>query len=122
MNHIFTWYYISLELNIKSRVFELLSRVSSRKIRVFALQVLPMFLSLNAQVEMEQNNVLLTPFNYFKWKVEMVIQLRSKCLYRVTMGTKKEPNYVVEKSKYFNRLDEAFGCFVSVFLLIFSSM
>ena len=38
----------------------------------------------------------------------MVIQLKSKCLYRVTMGTENEPNSNVEKSKYFNRLDEAF--------------
>ena len=39
----------------------------------------------------------------------MVIQLRSKVLYRVTMGTEVEPNFVVEKSKFFNRIDEAFG-------------
>ena len=39
----------------------------------------------------------------------MVIQLRSKGLYRVTMGTKVEPNSAVEKAKYFNRLDEAYG-------------
>ena len=38
----------------------------------------------------------------------MVIQLRSKGLYRVTMGTEVDPNFVVEKSKYFNRIDEAF--------------
>ena len=38
----------------------------------------------------------------------MAIQLRSKGLYRVTMGTENEPNSVVEKSKYFNRLDKAF--------------
>ena len=31
----------------------------------------------------------------------MVIQLRAKGLYRVTMGTKVEPNFVVEKAKYF---------------------
>ena len=58
---------------------------------------------------MEKTHVLLTPFNYFEWKDEMVIQLRSKGLYRVTMGTEVEPNFVVEKSKYFNRLDEEFG-------------
>ena len=57
---------------------------------------------------MEESHVLLTPFNYFEWNTEMVIQLRSKCFYRVTMGTKNDPNFVVEKSKYFNRLDEAF--------------
>ena len=39
----------------------------------------------------------------------MVIQLRLKSLYRVTMGTEVEPNFVVEKSKFFNRIDEAFG-------------
>ena len=38
----------------------------------------------------------------------MVIQLRSKFLYKVTMGTENDPNSDVEKSKYFNRLDEAF--------------
>ena len=39
----------------------------------------------------------------------MVIQLRAKGIYRVTMGTEVEPNSVVKKSKYFNRLDEEFG-------------
>ena len=58
---------------------------------------------------MEQNHILLTPFNFFQWKAEMVIQLISKGLYKVTMGTEVEPNSAVEKLKYFNRLDEAFG-------------
>ena len=52
---------------------------------------------------------MLTPFNLFDWKEEMVIQLRAKWIYRVTMGTQVEPNSIVEKSKYFNRLDEAYG-------------
>ena len=39
----------------------------------------------------------------------MVIHLRSKCLYRVTMGIEIEPNSIVDKAKYLNRLDEAFG-------------
>ena len=39
----------------------------------------------------------------------MVIHLRLKGLYRVTMGTETEPNSVVEKAKYFNRIDEEFG-------------
>ena len=41
----------------------------------------------------------------------MVSELRYKCLYRVTMGIENEPNSVVEKSKYFNRLDEAIKMF-----------
>ena len=39
----------------------------------------------------------------------MVIQLRYKGLYRFTMVIEVEPNFAVEKLKYFNRLDEAFG-------------
>ena len=39
----------------------------------------------------------------------MVIQLMPKGMYRATMGTKVGPNSVVEKSKFFNKLDEAFG-------------
>ena len=35
--------------------------------------------------------------------------MRSKFLYIITMGTETEPNSIVEKSKYFNRLDEEFG-------------
>ena len=58
---------------------------------------------------MKETHIFITPLNLFDWKEEMVIQLRSKGLYRVTMGTEVEPNSVVEKSKYFNRLDEAYG-------------
>ena len=58
---------------------------------------------------MEKTHVLLNPFNYFEWKTGMVIQMRSKGLYRVTMGTETEPNSTVEKLKYFNRVDEAHG-------------
>ena len=35
--------------------------------------------------------------------------MRSKGLYWGTMGDEHEPNSVVEKAKYFNRLDEAFS-------------
>ena len=39
----------------------------------------------------------------------MVIQLRAKGLFRVTRGIEVEPNFAVEKAKYFNKLDEAYG-------------
>ena len=58
---------------------------------------------------MEATHIMLTPFNFFDWKVEMVIQLRAKGLYIVTMGTKVEPNSAVEKAKYFNKLDQEYG-------------
>ena len=54
---------------------------------------------------------MLTPLKLFDWKEYMVIQLRAKGIYRVTIGTEVEPNSAVEKAKYFNKLDEAFGLF-----------
>ena len=62
-----------------------------------------------AQAKMEATHILLTPFNLFDWKEEMVIQLISKGLYRVTMGIEVELNSTVEKARYFNRWDEAYG-------------
>ena len=59
---------------------------------------------------MEQSQkIILAPFNLFEWKVEMDIFLRVKCLYRVTMETKAEPNAAVEKIKWYNKRDEAYG-------------
>ena len=52
---------------------------------------------------------LLIPFNYHQWKEDMEIQLRSKGLDKVTMDTEVEPNHVVDKEKYWNKLDEAYG-------------
>ena len=60
---------------------------------------------------MGDTHIMLTPLNFFESKEEMVIQLRAKGIYRVTMGTEVETNSVVEKVKYLNRLDEAFGLF-----------
>ena len=39
----------------------------------------------------------------------MEIQLRAKGLYRFTMDTEIEPNHVVDKARYWNNMDEAFG-------------
>ena len=39
----------------------------------------------------------------------MVIQLRSTGMYKVTMGTEVKPKSAVEKLKFLNRLEEAFG-------------
>ena len=52
---------------------------------------------------------LLTPFNYHQWKEDIEISLHSKGLYRVTMGTEIEKNVVIEKEKYWNKLDEVYG-------------
>ena len=53
---------------------------------------------------------LLTPFNYHQWKEDMEMRLRSKRLFRLTMETEAKPVHYVDKEKYWNRLDEAYGC------------
>ena len=35
--------------------------------------------------------------------------MREKCIYRVTMETKEEPNAAIEKIKWHKRRDEAYG-------------
>ena len=65
---------------------------------------------------MESSIDILTPFNYHQWKGGMKIHLRVEGLYRVTMNIKEEPNHVVDKARYFNKMDESFG-----FLYLFIS-
>ena len=57
----------------------------------------------------QSQKIILTPFNFFEWKVEMEILLRMKGLYRVTMAIEVEPNAVAEKNKWHNRRDETYG-------------
>ena len=57
----------------------------------------------------QSQKIILTPFNFFEWKVEMDILLRVKYLYIVTMETKSYPNVAAEKIKWHNRRDEAYG-------------
>jgi hypothetical protein len=53
------------------------------------------------------SNVLLTINNYFQWKSHMEDLLRSKDMYRITLGKKKAPIDDDKKSKWDNRSDEA---------------
>ena len=53
--------------------------------------------------------MILNPFNYHEWKAKIGIMLRSKGLYRVFMDLENEPNSVVEKVNWHNRLDESYG-------------
>ena len=52
---------------------------------------------------------ILTPYNYFEWKQKMEIFLKGRGLYRLTMATETEPTSAIEKSKYLNIMDEAYG-------------
>jgi hypothetical protein len=57
----------------------------------------------------QSQHIILTPFNHHEWKKKLVILLRSKGLYMITMGTETKPNSIFEKEKWFTRMDEAFG-------------
>ena len=52
----------------------------------------------------------LTSFNYHQWKEDMESLLHSKKLYILTIELEVEPVLNYDKEKYWNRLDEAFGC------------
>ena len=56
----------------------------------------------------------LTPFNYHQWKVDMVVMLRTKGLFRLIEEAKEEPDSDKDKSKYMNRLDETHGHLLSL--------
>ena len=52
---------------------------------------------------------ILTPFNYSYWMADMKVSLCKIGLFRMTMGIETEPQQYVEKNKFLNQLDEAFG-------------
>jgi hypothetical protein len=60
---------------------------------------------------------ILTLYNFFVWKEKMIVHLRGIGLYRLTMDTETEPTSTIEKSKYLNRMDEAFGTICSLISL-----
>ena len=57
----------------------------------------------------QSHHIILTPFNYFKWKAQMDILMRRRGLFIVTMTTEAEPNAVAEKIKWHNKRDEVYG-------------
>ena len=59
---------------------------------------------------------LLTPYNFHTWKNKMETQLKSEGLHRVSMDTEVEPGSAIEKSRFLNKKDEAFGfLYLSIF-------
>jgi hypothetical protein len=58
--------------------------------------------------------LILTPYNLFAWKDRMVMHLQRRGLYRLTMDTETEPTSAIEKSKYLNQMDEAYGTICSL--------
>ena len=52
---------------------------------------------------------IVKPFNCLDWREDIYIVLHNKVLYKVTMGKEVEPQHALEKLKYLNKLDGAFG-------------
>ena len=96
VNHLSHGIRIGLSYKLNSICLIFYQSDSPEKFVSFHCRYIQQFSPL-AQEEMEKTHVLLTPFNYFEWKAYIVIQLRSKGLYKFTMGTQVEPNSAVEK-------------------------
>jgi hypothetical protein len=47
----------------------------------------------------------------------MIVHLQGRGLYKLTMDTETKPTSAIEKSKYLNRIDEAFGTICSLIFL-----
>ena len=62
---------------------------------------------------------ILTPFTYHEWKANITIMLHSKGICGVSLTLENEPNVTVEKYKWHNRLDEAYGL---IFLSIYTDL
>ena len=54
-------------------------------------------------------DIILTSSNYFSWKYRMEDVLRSRGLFRITLGKKIEPTNDDKKIKSANRCDESHG-------------
>jgi hypothetical protein len=53
------------------------------------------------------SEILLTPHNYLEWNPKILLHLRCRGLYQITMAMEVEPNYVNEKNDFLNRQDMA---------------
>jgi hypothetical protein len=45
---------------------------------------------------------ILTPYNYFEWNPKVLLLLKNKGLYQISMGIEVEPNSVDEKAQFIN--------------------
>jgi hypothetical protein len=56
--------------------------------------------------------ILLMPHNYLEWKPKILLMLRCRGLYQITMAMEVEPDFVDEKNDFLNRQDMAIGCII----------
>ena len=55
------------------------------------------------------SEILLTPHNYLEWKPKILLHLRCRGLYQITMAMEVEPAFVDGKNDFLNRQDMAIG-------------
>jgi hypothetical protein len=53
--------------------------------------------------------ILLTPHNYLERKQKIIIFLKSRDLYQITMAMEVDPDFADEKTDFLNRQDMAIG-------------
>jgi hypothetical protein len=53
--------------------------------------------------------ILLTPHKYLEWKPEIILLIKIRVLYQITMAMKVEPDSADEKNDFLNRQDMAIG-------------
>jgi hypothetical protein len=55
------------------------------------------------------SEILLMPHNYLEWKPKILLHLRCRGLYQITMAMEVDHDYVDEKNDFLNRQDMAIG-------------
>jgi hypothetical protein len=54
--------------------------------------------------------ILLMPHKYLEWKTKILLMLRCRGLYQITMEMEVESDFVDEKNDFLNRQDMDIGC------------
>jgi hypothetical protein len=57
--------------------------------------------------------VILIPYTYFEWKLKVLLLLRRKGFYQITMGMKEKPNSMIDKAiflTYWMKLSSYYAC------------
>jgi hypothetical protein len=87
------------------RVDELLSKIYTK---IF-LQVLKIEEHRKMESMFYSSTILLTPHNYLEWKTKIMLHIRCRGLYQITMAMKVELDSTDEKTNFLNRQDMAIG-------------
>jgi hypothetical protein len=59
--------------------------------------------------------ILVMPHNYLEWKPKILLQIKCRGLYQITMEIEVDPNSSDEKDDFLNRQDMAIG-FICLFI------